>query len=218
VTLIIFRYLGKPLRVLISVGFLFAGHTLSSADLKGPVLPSILILGDSISAAYGIPVESGWVALLRERLRNLESPYQAINASVSGETSAGGLRRLPRLLKQYSPKIVILELGGNDGLRGYPIGQLRKNLASIVTTSVKSGAEVLVLPMEIPPNMGRPYTTAFRHSFNLVAMEHNARLGKFPLEDVALNGELMQADGIHPTKEAQSLILETIWLSLEDML
>ncbi len=163
-------------------------------------------------------MENGWVALLRKRLRELESPYQTINASMSGETSAGGLRRLPRLLKQYSPKIVILELGGNDGLRGYPIGQLRKNLASIVTTSVKSGADVLVLPMEIPPNMGRPYTMAFRQSFTLVAMEHSANLGRFPLEDVALNNELMQGDGIHPTKEAQPLILETIWLSLEDML
>ncbi len=163
-------------------------------------------------------MESGWVALLKERLENLENPYQAINASISGETSAGGLRRLPRLLKKYSPKIVILELGGNDGLRGYPIGQLRKNLASIVTTSVRAGAEVLVLPMEIPPNMGRPYTVAFRQSFTLVAMEHNANLGQFPLKNVALTNELMQADGIHPTEEAQSLILETIWLSLEDML
>jgi acyl-CoA thioesterase-1 len=125
----------------------------------------VLVLGDSISAAYGIPFEQGWVALLENKLKQQAVPLAVVNASISGETSAGGLRRLPSLLKRYQPDIVIIELGGNDGLRGYPIGQLRDNIATMISLSESAGATVLILPMEIPPNLGRYYIDAFRASF-----------------------------------------------------
>ena len=171
----------------------------------------ILVLGDSISAAYGIPMEQGWVALLEDKLRQHSAPYAVVNASISGETSAGGLRRLPSLLQRYQPDIVIIELGGNDGLRGYPIGQLRDNIATMIRKSEATGAKVLILPMEIPPNLGKFYIDAFRASFPQAIEGSDAVLGHFPLESIATNPALMQADGIHPKAEAQSMILDNFW-------
>ena len=137
---------------------------LASAVAAQPTRP-ILVLGDSISAAYGLSLEQGWVALLESRLENEDRPYHTVNASISGDTSAGGLRRLPALLASHEPDIVIIELGGNDGLRGYPITQLQDNLIEMVELSQNTGAETLILPMEIPPNLGKFYTDAFRASF-----------------------------------------------------
>ena len=178
----------------------------------------ILVLGDSISAAYGIPLERGWVALLEDKLKQQAVPLAVVNASISGETSAGGLRRLPSLLKRYQPDIVIIELGGNDGLRGYPIGQLRDNIATMIRLSESAGATALILPMEIPPNLGKFYIDPFRASFPAAIEGSNAVLGHFPLESIATNSALMQSDGIHPTAEAQPLILSSVWTDLQDLL
>jgi acyl-CoA thioesterase-1 len=180
--------------------------------------PGILVVGDSISAAYGMSLEEGWVALLATRLSDDHGAYSVVNASISGETSGGGLRRLPELLSKHSPSIVIIELGGNDGLRGYPVGQLRDNLAAMIRLTDQAGATALVLPMEIPPNFGKIYTDAFRASFLEATRGTNAVLADFPLHSVALDTSLMQADGIHPTAEAQPLILDSVWMSLERLL
>jgi len=183
-----------------------------------PEQHSILVLGDSISAAYGIDLEAGWVALLDDKLTRSHPSYHVINASISGDTTAGGLRRLPELLTRHQPAIVIIELGGNDGLRGYPIKQLRQNIEQMAQLSQAQGARVLILPMEIPPNLGKVYTDAFRQSFASAAESSGAHLGEFPLTDVALDLNLMQRDGIHPTAAAQPLILERVWQSLEQLL
>jgi acyl-CoA thioesterase-1 len=179
---------------------------------------TVLVLGDSISAAYGMSLEQGWVSLLAEKLQNVHPEYRVINASISGETSAGGLRRLPELLSQHSPSIVVVELGGNDGLRGYPIAKFRQDLKNIVSLSQQMGARVLLLPMEIPPNYGSRYTGSFRDSFPLVAEETGSILGPFPLVEVATDPQLMQADGIHPTVAAQPILLDTIYPTLAEML
>jgi acyl-CoA thioesterase-1 len=175
-------------------------------------------LGDSISAAYGMSLEEGWVALLHNRLQAEGISYTVINASISGDTSAGGLRRLPSLLSTHTPRVVIIELGGNDGLRGYPISQLTQNLGQMIHMVESAGAIAVILPMEIPPNLGKVYTDAFRSSFVHATANTGALMGHFPLEAVALNPGLMQADGIHPTAEAQPLILESVWQVLEAVL
>ena len=170
----------------------------------------ILMMGDSISAAYGMSLEEGWVELLNQTLKDNEIEYRIVNASISGETSAGGRRRLNNLLDRYSPDIVIIELGGNDGLRGYPIDQLEANLVSMIQSSLNSSARVLVLPMEIPPNYGSRYTSRFRNAYVRATQETGAILGPFILKDIALNRSLMQTDGIHPKRSAQPIIREAV--------
>jgi len=171
---------------------------------------NILVLGDSISAAYGMSLEQGWVALLAQEMAEREAGLQVVNASISGETSAGGLRRLPALLQEHRPVLVIIELGANDGLRGYPIGGFRGNLESMVALSVAVGAQTLLLPMEIPPNYGARYTSEFRNSYIAVAQQSAALLGPFILEGVATDPLLMQEDGLHPRTEAQPIMLQNV--------
>lgn len=172
--------------------------------------PRILVLGDSISAAYGMSLEQGWVAMLEATLREDYPQATVINASISGDTSAGGLRRLPPLLAQHEPDLLVIELGGNDGLRGYPTKQLRENLESMVRLAAEAGSEAMILPMEIPPNYGPRYTAAFRASFREAAEATGAALGPFLLEEVATDPGLMQADGIHPSIDAQPRLLSAI--------
>lgn len=179
---------------------------------------TLLVLGDSISAAYGMSLEQGWVALLERRLQGSHPHYRVVNASISGETTGGGLRRLPNLLARHEPSIVLLELGGNDGLRGYPPANIRDNLADMTRLAQDAGAEVLLLAMEIPPNYGARYTTAFRDSFSVVAEETGARALPFILDGIATDDSLMQDDGIHPTIEAQPLLLERLLPSLLELL
>jgi acyl-CoA thioesterase-1 len=192
--------------------------------LSGPALSNaapgqtVLVLGDSISAAYGMSLEEGWVALLARQLQGSHPDYQVVNASISGETSAGAASRLAELLSLHQPAVVVVELGGNDGLRGYPIKRLRANLLDIATRAETSGARVLLLGMEIPPNYGSRYTLQFRDSFAQVADETGSALVPFLLEGIATVSALMQADGIHPRPEAQSLLLENVWPSLEPLL
>ena len=194
--------------------YLLSGSALSSAAPG----QTVLVLGDSISAAYGMSLEEGWVALLARQLQGSHPDYQVVNASISGETSAGAASRLAELLSLHQPAVVVVELGGNDGLRGYPIKRLRANLLDIATRAETSGARVLLLGMEIPPNYGSRYTLQFRDSFAQVADETGSALVPFMLEGIATQSALMQADGIHPRPEAQSLLLENVWPSLEPLL
>jgi len=179
---------------------------------------TLLVLGDSISAAYGMSLEQGWVALLEQRLQDSHPELRVVNASISGETTGGGLRRLPTLLERYQPAILLLELGGNDGLRGYPPATIRDNLAGMTRLAQDSGARVLLLPMEIPPNYGARYTQAFRAGFAKVAKQTGAGLTPFILEGIATEPGLMQADGIHPTAAAQPLMLENVLPTLLEFL
>jgi acyl-CoA thioesterase-1 len=181
--------------------------------------PVILVFGDSISAGYGLArVEQGWVALLQTRLKEQDYGYQVVNASVSGETTAGGLARLPRALMLHQPKIVILELGGNDGLRALPIAQMRANLVRMVDLASAAGAKVLLLGIRMPPNYGPEYTEQFRLSYSDVAREKNLPLVPFLLNDVAQGANLMQTDGIHPNELGQPQLLANVWPSLKPLL
>ncbi len=181
--------------------------------------PIILVLGDSISAAYGIELSEGWVALLEKKLAEKSYSHQVINASISGNTTADGLSRLPNLLKQYKPTIVIIELGGNDGLRGYPVKLMKKNIQLMIDLSQKNNAKVLLAGIEIPPNYGLRYTTVFREAFiDLATTNSNIQFEPFILQAVATKPELMQSDGIHPTAVAQPQLLKNIWDNLLPLL
>jgi acyl-CoA thioesterase-1 len=175
----------------------------------------VLILGDSISAAYGMNIEQGWVHLWAQ---SLQDRAHVINASISGETTTGGLARLPALLNEHEPELVVIELGGHDGLRGYPLGQLKQNLTQLVRFSQAAGARVALVPMQIPPNYGDAYTRRFFETFAQVAAAREATLTPFILEDVALKSELMQSDGIHPTAAAQPMLLAKIVATLNSLL
>lgn len=180
--------------------------------------PVILIWGDSLSAAYGIPLESGWAQLLRARLRDKGYPHRVVNGSVSGETTGGGLTRLPAALAQHQPAIVVVELGGNDGLRGLPVKQLRTNLSALVRRARATGAEVLLCEMQIPPNYGAAYTESFRKTFADVARAGPAHLVPFLLADIATDPKWFQEDGIHPTVAAQPRLLDAVWPVLQSVL
>jgi acyl-CoA thioesterase-1 len=181
--------------------------------------PVILVFGDSISAGYGLEhVEQGWVELLRTRLKTQGYVYQLINASVSGETTAGGVARLPRALQLHSPKIVIIELGGNDGLRGLPIAQMRANLAQMAQISAAAGAKVLLLGMRMPPNYGPEFTQQFHAVFTDVARDKQTALLDFLLDGTALDPNLIQADDIHPNAAAQPILLNNVWPVLQPLL
>jgi acyl-CoA thioesterase I len=181
--------------------------------------PVILVFGDSISAGYGLSrVEKGWVTLLQTRLKDEDYGYQVLNASVSGETTAGGLARLPRALDLHKPKIVILELGGNDGLRALPIAQMRANLVRMVDLASAAGAKVLLLGIRMPPNYGPEYTEQFRLCYSDLARDKKLPLVPFLLEDVAQFPDLMQADGIHPNELGQPTLLANLWPSLKPLL
>ena len=171
----------------------------------------ILILGDSISAAFGLEISDGWVSLLERRLEAQNLPFEVHNASVSGDTTAGGLARLPALLARHEPNLVVIELGGNDGLRGLPTDKMQQNLAAMVERSREAGAEVVLLGMRIPPNYGVRYTSAFEQVFRDVAEQQQVPLVPFVLEGVAGVPELMQADGVHPNAQGQPGILDNAW-------
>ena len=181
--------------------------------------PVILVFGDSISAGYGLSrVEQGWVTLLQTRLQDEDYGYHVLNASVSGETTAGGLARLPRALDLHKPKIVILELGGNDGLRALPIAQMRANLVRMVDLASAAGAKVLLLGIRMPPNYGPEYTEQFRLCYSDLARDKKLPLVPFLLNDVAQSPNLMQADGIHPNALGQPTLLANVWPSLKPLL
>jgi acyl-CoA thioesterase-1 len=188
----------------------------ASARAEAPV---ILVFGDSISAGYGLArVEQGWVELLKTRLDAQGYGYQVVNASVSGETTAGGLARLPRALELHHPNIVILELGGNDGLRALPIPQMRANLKQMIELATAAGAKVLILGMRMPPNYGQQYTDQFAMVFSDLARDKKLPLVPFLLTDIALTPTLLQGDDIHPNAAGQPVLLENVWPLLKPLL
>ncbi|MDA0804706.1 MAG: arylesterase [Proteobacteria bacterium] len=187
-----------------------------SPSSQAPTQPSILVFGDSLSAAYGIGEDEGWVTLLAERLKQENSKIQVINGSVSGETTTGGRARLPSLLQRYAPAYVLIELGGNDGLRGLPLALMRENLTEMIALSKASGATVLIAGMQIPPNYGPRYTEPFYAQYAELAEEFDLYLIPFLIDGIPQQPELMQADGIHPKAEAQSMILNNVWPVLRE--
>jgi acyl-CoA thioesterase-1 len=181
--------------------------------------PTLLVFGDSISAGFGLAhVDEGWVGLLRAKLKAEGYGYQVVNASVSGETTAGGLARLPRALATHHPRIVIIELGGNDGLRALPLEQMRANLIDMVDLASAEGARVLLLGIRIPPNYGPEYTEKFFKTFGEVATAKKVPLVPFLLADIALVPALMQADGVHPNELGQPRLLANVWPGLRPLL
>ena len=179
---------------------------------------TILVMGDSLSAAYGIRPEQGWVALLTQRLQTSGYGYEVVNASVSGETSNGGLQRLPRAIQIHRPSIVILELGANDGLRGLPVPVTKDNLAKMVQLVQKAGARVVLVGIRIPPNYGPRYATEFAGMYPEIAKQFQLPLIPFLLDKVALDPALMQDDGLHPNARGEPQVLETVWQGLEPLL
>lgn len=179
---------------------------------------NILLVGDSISAAFGLEIDQGWVRLLEQRLAEEDLPYEVVNASVSGDTTAGGLARLPALLAEVKPELVVIELGGNDGLRALPVTNMQQNLSAMVALSREAGAEVILLGMRIPPNYGPRYSKAFEQAFVAVAEEHDVPLVPFLLEGVGGVKGMMQSDGVHPTAAAQPLLLDNAWPAIKQAL
>lgn len=178
----------------------------------------ILVMGDSLSAAYGLQTEQGWVALMAQRLVSEGYELKVSNGSISGETTSGGLARLPGLLERYDPSIVFLELGANDGLRGTPLQLIEKNLNKLIDLIAESGALPVIVGVQLPPNYGPRYTQSFFDIYAKIAEEREFPLVPFLLEGVAMDWSLMQSDGLHPTAEAQPIILDTVWPVLQSLL
>jgi acyl-CoA thioesterase-1 len=185
-----------------------------------PAAPSktLVVLGDSLSAAHNIPVESGWVHLLEVRLNDMEPGWTVVNASVSGETSLSGRHRLPALLAQYHPRIVVIELGANDGLQGLPLANLRDNLTAMIDAAQHAGARVLLLGIELPVNYGPQYRDGLRAIYADLARDKHVALVPFLLDGVALNPTLMQEDGLHPVAAGEPMVLNTVWGQLKPLL
>ena len=194
---------------------LFFFMIISLLSLQTMAEPVIVVLGDSISASYGMPVEQGWVSLLQKKLLTHHSRYSLYNASISGETSAGGLARIDALLNTQKPAIVLLQLGANDGLRGLPLTEMKANLAQIIEQSKKSGAKVLIIGMRIPPNYGPKYSQSFTQKYQQLSQEFKVPRVPFMLQGMENRLELIQDDGLHPNVQGQPIILENIWPQLK---
>lgn len=180
--------------------------------------PTIVVIGDSLSAGFGLNMQDTWVSLLQQRLNEKGYGYKVVNASISGDTTSNGLRRTPRTLDIHQPEIVILELGGNDGLRGLPIEVMRDNFRRMIELSMQQGSTVVLAGMLIPPNYGEQYASEFAGIYPALAEEYKLPLVPFFMEDVALDPDKMQADGIHPNKDAQPILLDNVWLALQPVL
>ncbi len=180
--------------------------------------PTVLVFGDSLSAGYGIDVDQSWTALLQERLGNEGYEHRVVNASISGETTEGGAARIGDALARFEPELVVLELGGNDGLRGFPPERIEANLRAVIETARASGADVVLLGIRIPPNYGPRYTQAFENVYRKLANELDVPWIEFFMDGVALNEELMQDDGIHPNAKAQGVLLDNAWPIIQEAL
>jgi len=191
---------------------------IAAAWCQSAAAATILVFGDSLSAAYGIGAREGWSTLLEERLRRNGLDYTVANASISGETSSGGATRIADAVARTKPSIVIVALGSNDGLRGLPVSQMKSNLVKIVRTAQQAGAKVLVVGSRMPPNYGPRYTREFHEAFAQVATERRAALVPFMLDGIATSRDYFQADNMHPTAAAQPIILDTIWKGLAPLL
>lgn len=194
------------MRVIFAFFLLLAGGQLPANDA-----PTVLVFGDSLSAGYGIDVDQSWATLLQARLEQQGYEHRVVNASIGGDTTESGAARIAQAIEAFSPSVIILELGGNDGLRGIPPDTMRANLASIVKTGTDSGAAVVMLGIRIPPNYGARYIAEFENVFRQIATEMDVPWVEFFLEGIALNKELMQDDGIHPNAIAQPILLDNAW-------
>jgi len=210
-----FRILGVIAMALAAAASTYA-QTLSPP--QGSALRTVLIVGDSLSAEYGLPRGSGWVAMLAQRIAKQYTNYQVVNASISGDTTSGGLTRLPELLRRYRPAVVVLELGANDALRGLSLDMTETNLGEMAHAAHCIGAYVLIVGMQIPPNYGAAYTERFKQIFANVAKKERTALAPFFLAGIAENRTLFQSDGIHPNQQAQQQLLNNIWPQLGPLL
>ncbi len=199
---------------------LLAGNTESGNDAQSSASaePGILVIGDSLSAAYNMATPDAWPSLLQERLNQNGYAWRVFNSSITGDTTEGALARLPRLLERHQPRLVIIELGGNDGLRGLPVDVTRTNMARMIEMSRAIGAEVLLAGIRIPPNYGEQYVSSFEGIYPHLASQYDTALVPFFMEGVALEPGMMQADGIHPSVEAQPLLLDNVWPELKPLL
>ena len=188
------------------------------AAIAAPAQRTVLVFGDSLSAGYGMAAKQGWVALLGQRLAARKAGWKVVNASVSGETTAGGASRIAKVLARTDPDVVVIELGANDGLRGLPLLQTRRNLVKMVDAAEASGAEVLLVGMRMPPNLGRAYTEGFAANFREVAKDESVPLLPFLLEPIAADPDAFQADDLHPTAAVQPRLLDHVWEALEPLL
>ncbi len=194
------------------LAFLFAGSGTAFAAR------TILVYGDSLSAAYGISRDAGWVSLLGQRLKQMHPDYTVVNASISGETTEGGAARIAGVLKETRPAIVVLELGANDGLRGWPVQRTKANLATIIRAARRERARVLLVGMQMPPNYGPEYTEGFRRAYEQLAREERVSLVPFLFEGIALERDMFQDDNLHPNERAQPALLDNVWRGLAPML
>lgn len=194
--------------------FLLLGVLFIAATARAQDEPVILLLGDSISAAYGMQLDQAWPRLLQNRLDDNGHQYRVMNSSITGETTQGGLTRLPRLLEKHQPSMVIIELGGNDGLRGLSLEVTQENLSNMIELSQGLGACVLLTGIRLPPNYGSSYVESFEAMYAQLAAKYELLLVPFLMQDVALNPDLMQGDGIHPNAKAQPVLLENVWRQL----
>ncbi|MCR4347565.1 MAG: arylesterase [Sulfuricaulis sp.] len=199
-------------RILLTVLLLVGLFPLSAAAR------TLLVVGDSLSSAYGMEVQSGWVVLLGMRLKQENLDYRIVNASISGDTTANGLVRLPKLLAQHKPTLVIIELGGNDGLRGLSLEQMKHNISMMVTKAKRPGASVLLVGVQLPPNYGKTYTERFQAIYREIAAEQGVALVPSLLEGIATRNDLMQPDRIHASARAQPRMLENVWAHLRHLL
>ena len=207
----------KLLSLLVLLSFASAGLANSQINLDSRS-HTLLVVGDSLSAAYNIPPQQGWVHLLRKQLQQRNKKIIVVNGSISGATTAAGLQNLPLLLAKHQPEYVILELGGNDGLQGKPVTYIKSNLSQLIKTAQLAGAEVLLVGIRLPPNFGKRYTEPFFNQYGDLADLHNIAYMPFLLEGVAGDDSLMQDDGIHPNVAAQPIILNTIWPYVEKLI
>ena len=191
---------------------------LQAASAATPAKPTVLVFGDSLSAGYGMAASEGWVALLGKRLASRKPGWAVVNASISGETTAGGVSRIDQALARARPDVVVIELGANDGLRGLPLAQTRANLERMTRAAKKGGAKVLLVGMRMPPNLGRAYTDGFEAGFRKVANDHDVALLPFLLEPIALDRNAYQADNLHPVASAQPKLRDHVWKALEPLL
>lgn len=195
-----------------------SAHAQTAAPAEGSTPRTVLVVGDSLSAEYGIKRGTGWVPLLAARVSEQYPKYQVVNASISGDTTSGGVARLPALLRQHAPTVVVLELGSNDALRGLSLTMTEQNLRAMTQAAKAADAKVVIVGMQIPPNYGRDYTQRFAQLFDTVAKDENARLVPFLMEGMALNRAMFQADGIHPNEDAQPQLLDNVWPTLRPLL
>jgi acyl-CoA thioesterase-1 len=193
-------------------------HAQTATTAEGSASRTLLVVGDSLSAEYGIKRGTGWVPLLSARVSEQYPKYQVVNASISGDTTSGGMARLPALLRQHAPAVVVLELGANDALRGLPLSMTEQNLRAMTQAAKQAKAEVLIVGMQIPPNYGRDYAQRFAQLFSTVAKDEKARLVPFLMEGIATNRAMFQADGIHPNEDAQPQLLDNVWPTLRPLL